>query len=166
VVAFRRFDIPFDKYTMVRLAASVMRNSGLTRALTFLVVASGFSRRPNEPVAPLSVQLKTLNLPAGILSKAFTCDGRGVSPPLLEHLRERKASHSLSQTWTYSGLQIRSFADLQYSREHTRIACRPSCPKKRPTGPGQGLNEHDKLGYYPPMPPGNFSHRYDWPLSS
>ena len=43
---------------------------------------------------------------------------------------------------------------------------RAELPTERnlPEGAKQGLNDDDKTGYYPPCPPGNSFHRYDFVL--
>ncbi len=145
------------------------RVSGCSRvaAVFILVMSAGCNRAGEEPVAPLSINLRSADVAGGVLGKDFTCQGEGLSPEL---------------SWTAPPPQTRSLAlvvtdrdsPLGYNFVHwvmynipsgTRILHRErSGLATLPDTTMEGVNDNDKPGYAPPCPPARSVHRYDFIL--
>lgn len=147
---------------MNRRRSSVLLVGGL-----LLLASTGCTRGQQEPSAPHSIQLTSPDFPAGIMSKAFTCDGKGVSPEL---------------SWNSAPRNTQSFAlvvtdrdsPLGYNFVHWVIYDIPasartlpagfSTVRSPPLGAKQGINDDGKTYYVPPCPPASSFHRYDFVL--
>jgi Raf kinase inhibitor-like YbhB/YbcL family protein len=139
----------------------------LSGVALLLVLAGGCNRAGKEPTAPLSIQVTSSSIPAGVLNKMSTCDGQGVSPQL---------------AWTAPPAATRSLAlvvtdrdaPLGYNFVHWVVYNIPPGTSELPEGLSahrqlsdgavEGLNDSDKPGYFPPCPPAKSSHRYDFIL--
>lgn len=139
----------------------------LISAVTALVIASGCNRTGHEPMGPLTIQLTSPNIPAGVLSKTITCDGQGSSPQL-----SWTAPPPRSQTLALVVTDRDS--PLGYNFVHWVVYNIPAgarelpaglpALKTLPDGAEQGLNDRDKAGYAPPCPSGKSVHHYDFIL--
>jgi len=130
-----------------------------------LVLAGGCSRGPNELPAPLTIVVSSPGMVAGMLDRAHTCAGRGISPEL---------------TWSAPPAATRTLAlvvtDLDarfgYDFVHWVLYDIPPSERELPAGfaaqpspPGgieRGLNDDGHDGYVPPCPPGGAIHHYDF----
>jgi Raf kinase inhibitor-like YbhB/YbcL family protein len=155
--------------SQVSIVAMNSRRSSalLVGALLLLTSGVGCNRGEKEPNAPHSIYLTSADFPAGIIGKTFTCDGKGVSPEL---------SWSAAPPGTQSFALVVTDRDspLGYNFVHWVIYDIPANTRELPAGLSternlpekakQGLNDDGKAGYFPPCPPGNSFHRYDFVL--
>lgn len=142
------------------------RSSALLVSSVFLLASgAGCTRGSKEPNAPHSIQLTSTDFPAGIIGKAFTCDGSGKSPAL---------------SWTAAPPGTQTFALVVTDRDSpfgynfvhwvvydipaSTHALPAATHNSVPNGARQGLNDDGKTGYVPPCPPGHSFHRYDFVL--
>jgi hypothetical protein len=143
----------------------IRRGTALIGAALAPICIGGCSRGPNELAAPLAMQVSSSGIAAGVLGKAYTCAGSGISPELL---------------WSAPPAQTRSLAlvvtDLDslfgYRFVHWVAYDIPPGQRELPAGfaaqrtPGGGIergsNDDGHDGYVPPCPPGGRSHRYEF----
>jgi Raf kinase inhibitor-like YbhB/YbcL family protein len=144
-----------------------VRNCLLLGIVIVVLWTTACHRGGNEPVAPLSIQLTSSSVTAGVVSKASTCDGQGASPQL---------SWNAPPGGTQSLALVVTDRDspFGYNFVHWVLYNIPPNTRELPSGlpsqgqladgTEQGLNDNDKPGYTPPCPPGKSAHRYDFVL--
>jgi Raf kinase inhibitor-like YbhB/YbcL family protein len=141
----------------------IIRRCALIGTALTITLTGGCGRTPNELAAPLAIQLSSPAIAAGILGKAYTCGGSGISPEL---------------RWSSPPAGTRSLAlvvsDLDspfgYHFVHWVTYGIPASQRELPAGfaahPAgeieQGRNDDGHDGYFPPCPPGGATHRYDF----
>jgi Phosphatidylethanolamine-binding protein len=67
---------------IAKRSVSVGRNRVLLLAAIPLIMAGGCNRAGDEPSGPLTIHLMSTSIVDGVLNKAITCDGQGLSPQL------------------------------------------------------------------------------------
>jgi Raf kinase inhibitor-like YbhB/YbcL family protein len=137
----------------------------LVSSLLLLTPDLGCTRGGKEPEAPHSIQLTSADFPAGIIGKAFTCDGRGESPELSwTAAPPGTESYALVVTDRDSPLGYNFVHWVVYDIPANTHGLPAATSRSLPNGAKQGLNDDGKTGYVPPCPPGNSFHRYDFVL--
>jgi Raf kinase inhibitor-like YbhB/YbcL family protein len=141
--------------------------SVLISALISLVMASGCNRTGHEPTGPLTIQLTSASMSAGVLSKAFTCDGQGLSPEL-SWTAPPPHSQTLALVVTDRdsplGYNFVHWVMYNIPTDVRRLPAGLFTQQILPDGSEQGINDKNQAGYTPPCPPGKSVHHYDFIL--
>lgn len=140
--------------------------------LLSLLVQAGCGGRLVKSQGTVSLDLKSSSFSDGAIPKAYSCDGKGMSPEL---------------SWNAPPQGTRSFALIVTDKDsyfgygsvfgyfvHWILYDIPgdkrelpegvAKQKELPDGSRQGLNGFDKIGYVGPCPPGHSPHRYVFDL--
>ena len=137
---------------------------GTALALPFL---GGCGRGPDELPAPLALSLTSPGIAAGVLDKAHTCGGTGISPALLWGAPP-PGTRSLALTVTDldSPFGYRFVHWVLYDIPATDRGLPAGFAGQRagPHGVERGRNDNDRDDYVPPCPPGGRAHRYGFVL--
>ena len=133
-------------------------------ALTLLVMAGGCNRTGDEPAGPLTIRLTSASIVDGVLNKAITCDGQGLSPQLFWSAPPPQ-SKSLALVVTDRdsplGYNFVHWVIYNLAASARELPVGVSAQKTLPDGAKQGKNDKDKAEYSPPCPPGKVAHHYD-----
>lgn len=137
---------------------------GAALALPFLWSCG---RAPNELPAPLILSLTSPGIAAGVLDKAHTCGGMGISPALLwDAPPPGTRSLALTVTGPRFPLRVPLRPLVLYDIPATEWELPAGFAGQRPGPPGveRGRNDDDRDDYVPPCPPGRRTHRYGFVL--
>ena len=138
----------------------------LQSAAILLIVIAGCNRTGDEPSGPLTIQLVSSSIVDGVLNKATTCDGQGLSPQLSWSAPPPKSQRlALVMTDRDSPLGYNFVHWVVYNIPTGAREIPPGIPaQKIRDGAEQGNNDNDKAGYSPPCPSGKSIHHYDFIL--
>lgn len=141
--------------------------SQLLAILGILICGFGCGRNFREPSAPLSMQLTSPAVTAGIMDRASTCDGNGLSPEL-EWSTPPAGTQSLALVVTDRdsplGYNFVHWVIYNIPADKRELGAAVPAARTLPDSANQGSNDDGKFGYHPPCPPGHSTHRYDFVL--
>ena len=145
----------------------VGRHGVLLLAAIALIMAGGCNRAEDEPSGPLTIHLTSTSIVDGVLNKAITCDGQGLSPQLSWSAPPPKTQGlALVVTDRDSPLGFNFVHWVLYNIPAGARELPAGIPTQKTLQDGseQGNNDNDKAGYGPPCPSGKAVHHYDFIL--
>lgn len=139
------------------------RRAAALGAAFVLACISGCSRGPDELAAPLAMQISSSAIAAGVLGKAYTCGGAGISPELAWSAPPA-GTHSLALVVTdldsLFGYQFVHWVAYDIPASQRELPAAFASPRGPAGGIERGTNDDGHDGYVPPCPPGGRTHRY------
>ena len=142
-----------------------MRCYGLSLAATMLMLTAGCRDSAKEPTAPLTMGLTSTSVAGGMIDRACTCDGQGLSPQLSwSNAPPNTRSLALVVTDRDSPLGFNFVHWVVYNMPPSTRELPVGLPVQQwlPSGAEQGSAGNDRPGYAPPCPHGKSTHRYDF----
>jgi Raf kinase inhibitor-like YbhB/YbcL family protein len=121
----------------------------------------------DEPKAPLTISLNSANVKNGMINKANSCDGQGLSPHLSWSVpppNTRSLALIVTDRDSPLGLGFVHWVVYNIAPSTSQLPAGLPIQPKLPDGAVQGLSGSDRPGYQPPCPHGTSIHRYDFVL--
>jgi Raf kinase inhibitor-like YbhB/YbcL family protein len=144
-----------------------MRFYGLLLTATMLILTAGCRDSAEEPTAPLTMRLTSTSVAGGMIDRAYTCDGQGLSPELSwSNAPPNTRSLALAVTDRDSpfGFNFVHWVVYNIPARMRELPVGLPVQQRLPSGAEQGLGGNDMPGYAPPCPHGKSTHRYDFVL--
>ena len=144
-----------------------MRRAVLIGTALALGCIGGCDRGPNELAAPLALEISSPGIAAGVLGKAYTCAGRGISPELrwsAPPAGTRTLALAVTDLDAPFGYDFVRWVVYDIPASDRDLPADFAAPHPNPGGIERGRNDDGHDGYVPPCPPGGASHRYDFVL--
>jgi Raf kinase inhibitor-like YbhB/YbcL family protein len=148
-------------------SAAVGCNCLLISAVIWLVMVTGCNRTGQEPMGPITIHLASAGIVDGVLGKAFTCDGQGLSPQLswtAPPPQSQRLALVVTDRDAPLGYNFVHWVMYNIPADARRLPAGIPTQKILPEGSEQGINDKDQAGYTPPCPAGKSVHHYDFIL--